>query len=203
MRSRRRLSASTPGSRVGSVGSRAARRAGDRSRSPSVKASGGRLGPGLVAPGGKLRASPVADDEDRVLLRGNSRPRAADLHSPALGTSRPTTAHAHRAASILPRSGVSQALALRDEARDRRAPLGLGLAGVRIVLPDVRSHRAPLARGVWRCVGNGLALARWRFRARRARAGERAHWRCVSDPAERPTPPWAARWRARTGGGGV
>src|SRR5688500_20361599 len=174
IRRRRRLSASTAGSGGGPSGSKTVAGAGRGSvtgakRRPlgagSVESAAGRL-----AQEG-LPAGPVADDEDCVLLGGvpgsvqeNRTARRGAVPDP------PAVVLVER--RRLGRQCCGQPIPLRREPSDHGSPRRRGLTRVRIILPDVRSHRAPQ-------VG-----ARWRISWYRAR---------------QMAPPWPVAWRALTG----
>src|SRR4051794_39838747 len=102
-------------------------------------------GPGGVVTGDAgsaqegLRAGPVADDVDGVLLG-----RVAGGVQQAR-TARRRALPDPPAVVVVERRGlglqlVREALALRDERRDSRRPIRLRLARVRVVLADVRGH---------------------------------------------------------------
>src|SRR5262245_12011139 len=91
----------------------------------------------------RLPAGAVADDDEGVLLARV----AGDVEQPGAGLRRALPDPPAIVVVDRRRVGgqlVAEALSFRDELRDAGGPLGLGLAGVRVVLADVRGHSALL-----------------------------------------------------------
>ena len=120
----------------------------------------------------------------RRASRWRSPRRGGGPGSPWWGTSRPTSGRSGRAAWSRPQL-VGEALAPLDERRDAGRALGLGLAGVGVVLADVRGHRRLRCRTRGRRQVGVSAAATGCARGYHSAPAAPARWRRVGGSADR------------------
>src|SRR5829696_7725469 len=147
-------------------------------------------GTGLAEEG--LRAGPVADHEDGVLLEGVAR-RVEQALAALRGALPDPPALVRVEGCRLGLQGVGQALAARDQRGNPCGAIRLGLAGVRVVLADVRGHDPSALNRSRRQIGVSAACHR---RAEGTTRGRRAAARLRLTGPPRARCSAGPRWRS-------